>query len=133
MALGQLIAEIRRDWPAYRGLSKVSSREHVYDLVVGALPAELGALVPPGPAYELEGSTGRGNITSAPWVATYDQDHQKCHERLLRRLPFCGGSEAPLLISCIRNNSVRKLLRKRFPTAREASIGCGAVENARQT
>jgi hypothetical protein len=72
MPINNLVVEICRTWPSYRRLKKVSKENPVCRLVVDFLPAELQSRLP-GPEYELEGSTGRGNITPAPWIATYDK------------------------------------------------------------
>lgn len=70
--LRELITSIRQDWASYRLLKKVSKIADGFNLVVRRFPAELEKLLPVKSAYLLEGSTGRGIITSAPWIATFD-------------------------------------------------------------
>lgn len=41
--------------------------------MVRDFPSELKPHVLSGPAYEIQGSTGRGMITASPWIATYDR------------------------------------------------------------
>ena len=72
MALRQLIAEVREGWPSYRNLKIVSKHQAEYKRVVDGFRDELKPLLPPSSSYKIQGSTGQGNITSAPWVATFD-------------------------------------------------------------
>src|SRR5215469_12352784 len=72
MSLSTLIAELRHGWKGYRDLKKTSKAEAIFQLVVESFPEELRTHLIPSPRYTVEGSTGRGNITAAPWVATYD-------------------------------------------------------------
>lgn len=72
MELRKLIADIRDGWLEYRRLKVVSGGHPEYKLIVEDFPRELGQLLPEASACELQGSTGRGNITAAPWIATFD-------------------------------------------------------------
>jgi MrcB-like, N-terminal domain len=77
MTIGGLISEVRNNWPAYRQLKKVSKDQLEYKLVVVQFPSELRSLLVKGPDYDLQGSTGRGIITAAPWIATLDKSITK--------------------------------------------------------
>jgi len=72
MALRKLIADIRQGWVEYRAHKVTSGNHPEYKLVVRDFPHELKELLPATATYALEGSTGRGNITAAPWIATFD-------------------------------------------------------------
>jgi hypothetical protein len=77
MTLRDLIQEIRTGWPAYRALSQTSSAEQIFQLVETALPDELRTALQKGAAYKVEGSTGSGNITAAPWIGARDPQVSK--------------------------------------------------------
>jgi hypothetical protein len=72
MALRKIIADVREGWPSYRSLKIVSKHQAEYIRVVNDFPNELKPLLPPSSSYKIQGSTGQGNITSAPWIATFD-------------------------------------------------------------
>ncbi|MCK1286584.1 DUF3578 domain-containing protein [Bradyrhizobium sp. 44] len=73
MSLNKVINGVRAGWADYRALGTVSKAHPEYTLVVRDFRQELERHTPAGPSYRIEGSTGRGNITSAPWVATFDR------------------------------------------------------------
>lgn len=77
MALSDLIQQIRIGWPAYRALSQTSSTEPIFQSVETTLPDELRTALKKGSAYKVEGSTGSGNITAAPWIGTRDPQVSK--------------------------------------------------------
>jgi MrcB-like, N-terminal domain len=72
MPLRNLIADIREGWPEYRRRKVVSKDQLEYKLIVEDFPREIKQLLPTDSPYELQGSTGLGNITAAPWIATFD-------------------------------------------------------------
>src|SRR5262245_60438413 len=72
MALRDLLMDIAEGWPSYRGLHTTRKDHPEYELVVRSPPRELEPLLPSGASFKVEGSTGRGNITAAPWIATFD-------------------------------------------------------------
>lgn len=61
------------EWPAYHALKTVESSHSAHKLVSEKFPTELEKVLPVDPKLIFEGSTGRGNITSSPWVATFDR------------------------------------------------------------
>jgi len=74
MAGRDILQAIAAAWPAYRALKTVSSGEPLYQLVIRDLPDTLNTWLPEQRRNGLiqQGSTGAGNITSAPWIATFD-------------------------------------------------------------
>ena len=72
MGLRDLIESVREGWPSYRALKIVSKLHLEYARVVVEFPNQLQSFLPADSACELQGSTGQGNITSAPWVAVFD-------------------------------------------------------------
>lgn len=72
MTLRELILEIAKEWPNYRRARVVDGGHRAYDLVVNQYPEELRRLVGNPPGLMFMGSTGRGNVTAAPWIATFD-------------------------------------------------------------
>ena len=73
MALRDLLRDVAEGWPSYRRLQTTRKDHPEYELVVRTVPRELKPLLPSGPSFKVEGSTGRGNITAAPWIATFDR------------------------------------------------------------
>ncbi|PPQ14916.1 hypothetical protein CV770_34395 [Bradyrhizobium sp. AC87j1] len=73
MSLNEIINEVRAGWPAYRETGKVSKTHVEYTRVVRNFPQELERHADLGRSYLIEGSTGKGYITAAPWVATFDR------------------------------------------------------------
>ncbi len=72
MPIRPLLEDIAQRWPAYLAKKRVSSAEDVFTKVTKTLPAELKELLH-AQDLEVEGSTGLGNITAAPWVAIFDR------------------------------------------------------------
>lgn len=72
MSIRELLLEIRAGWPAYRAIGTTAKENIEYQRVVTQLPELLRPLCPPDSHLRVQGSTGRGNITSAPWIATFD-------------------------------------------------------------
>jgi hypothetical protein len=73
MPIGDLIEQIAAVWPAYHQKETVDKTDPVYDFVTTQLPAALQPHVQAFSSIDLEGSTGRGNITAAPWIALFDR------------------------------------------------------------
>ena len=73
MMLRDLIRATAEHWPEYKAASTVAKTDPLYQLIVREFPNSLGALAPKSPAYHHEGSTGRGNVSAAPWVASFDR------------------------------------------------------------
>jgi hypothetical protein len=65
-----LILKIRDEWPAYRSKRVTNNKASLYQNVVHEFPKLLASLTPQKDLYKFMGSTGHGNITSAPWVAS---------------------------------------------------------------
>lgn len=72
MPIRDLIAQIADGWSAYHRKLRVDSKDRVYDVVVVQLPLELKRHVSTFDRIIVEGSTGAGNITVAPWIALFD-------------------------------------------------------------
>jgi MrcB-like, N-terminal domain len=72
MSLQELITDVRAGWSSYRSLKIVSKYQDEFKLVVEEFPRELERFLPTNLPYEVQGSTGQGNITAAPWIATFD-------------------------------------------------------------
>lgn len=70
MAIRNLVHDIAVEWPKYKALRKVDKAARAYDLVVNKFPRELKNIAQNTDYLKFHGSTGQGNITSAPWVAT---------------------------------------------------------------
>ena len=73
MGLNAIIRDVRAGWGAYRALGTVSKAHPAYELVVRDFPRELEPHIRGGTSYRIEGSYWQRNITSAPWVATFDR------------------------------------------------------------
>ena len=72
MALRDLIVSIAEAWPAYRETRKVDEGHPSHRLVTKDFPRELVRLAPKRHPFIHYGSCGLGNISAAPWVATFD-------------------------------------------------------------
>ncbi len=77
--LGALFSEVVESWPSYRDNrasgkpAKVDSNHRAYQLVLKDIPHALTELLgDAAPRFKVEGSTGAGNVTAAPWVASFD-------------------------------------------------------------
>jgi len=73
MEIGFLIREIAQDWPAYRSKGIVNKSDPVYKNVVEDFPGALRPIIEEYTNIEVQGSTGVGNITAAPWIALFDR------------------------------------------------------------
>jgi hypothetical protein len=73
MAIRDLIGQIATLWPAYHQKGRVDSRDLVYELVTTQFPEALLPHVAAFNSIRVEGSTGAGNITAAPWIALFDR------------------------------------------------------------
>jgi 5-methylcytosine-specific restriction enzyme MrcB-like protein len=72
MQIGDLIQQIAALWQPYRQKITVDKGDPVYKLVVKEFPDALLPYVATPANTSLEGSTGAGNITAAPWIALFD-------------------------------------------------------------
>lgn len=72
MTIRNIISEIVAEWPKYKESRKVDKNARAYDLVVNAFPSSLQSIAQNTDYLKFHGSTGQGNITAAPWVATFD-------------------------------------------------------------
>lgn len=73
MPIRNLIQEISAGWPEYHNKGRVDKNDPEFDLVVNQFSQVLDHYLA---AYEnrlIQGSTGAGNITAAPWIAVFDQ------------------------------------------------------------
>ena len=73
MAIRDLIEQISALWPAYHQKGQVDSHDPVYELVTTQFPNALLPHVADLNSIVVEGSTGAGNITAAPWIALFDR------------------------------------------------------------
>ena len=73
MSIRNLIGEIAQEWPEYKALVKVEQAGRAYDLVVNKFPEQLESIAENTDYLIFCGSTGRGRITAAPWIATFDK------------------------------------------------------------
>ena len=73
MNIRNLISELALEWPEYKALVKVEQAGRAYDLVVNKFPEQLESIAENTDYLIFRGSTGQGNITAAPWIATFDK------------------------------------------------------------
>ena len=73
MAIGELIEQIAAGWPAYHEKVRVDKSDPVYELVTNQFPRELQLYATAYDTLTVQGSTGAGNITAAPWIALFDR------------------------------------------------------------
>jgi len=73
MAVGDLFKEIAAGWPSYLQTTVVNKKDPTYSLVTVDLPKELRSTTANFEFIHVEGSTGAGNITAAPWIALFDR------------------------------------------------------------
>ncbi len=71
MKLRELIARVAEDWPEYRKLGTIDGAHSTNLLVVKEFSQELKRLSPQNRPFLHTGSSGKGNIAVAPWVATF--------------------------------------------------------------
>jgi hypothetical protein len=72
MAIRDLLAQIASGWSDYRSKNQVDREDPVYQLVVEQLPEALRPHLKSFDTIVVQGSTGAGNITAAPWIALFD-------------------------------------------------------------
>ncbi len=72
MSLCQHLYEIARSWPAYRLERRIDSSSSIHKLVSNSVPNELTNILQRPGELIIEGSCGRGNISAAPWITTFD-------------------------------------------------------------
>ena len=70
--LPEVVEQIAQGWPEYKSLQNVDSSNLTHQLVADTLPAILEGKLSDTSHIKVHGSTGLGNITAAPWVATFD-------------------------------------------------------------
>ncbi|MBO6701103.1 MAG: DUF3578 domain-containing protein [Pseudomonadales bacterium] len=68
----EALEEIAGGWSTYKDLQTVDSSKPIHELVVETLPNILLSKLKDSSYIKVQGSTGLGNITAAPWVATFD-------------------------------------------------------------
>lgn len=73
MAIRELIEKIAAGWPAYLAKVRVQRNDPVYTMVTRQFPQTLQTYVEDFENIVVEGSTGAGNITAAPWIALFDR------------------------------------------------------------
>lgn len=73
MALRDLIEQIAADWPTYHQKETVESDDPVFEMITVQFPHALQPYVAAEDTIVVEGSSGRGNITAAPWIALFDR------------------------------------------------------------
>ena len=69
MAIRDQILQIAEGWPAYHQKGRVDKNDRVNMLVTHLVPDTLRPHVAMHESIAVEGSTGAGNITAAPWTA----------------------------------------------------------------
>jgi hypothetical protein len=72
MPIRDLLLEIAAQWPFYAPKKTTDSKSPAYVLVTQTLPGTLKGLLGPSSSLKVEGSTGAGNITAAPWTGVFD-------------------------------------------------------------
>jgi len=72
MSLSSHLTSIAHQYEEYRANKIVDSTAEVYKIVTEHLPEELQSIAGKRRPYKPEGSTGRGNVTPAPWIALFD-------------------------------------------------------------
>lgn len=72
MTISELLADIALKYAEYKTKVEVDSTASVYGLVTKKLPEKLHNIVGDKRPYKIEGSTGRGIITPAPWISIFD-------------------------------------------------------------
>ena len=73
MRIRDLIEKVAVQWPPYRQKGRVDSSDPVYELVTAQFPEALQSHVAAFKSILVEGSTGAGNITAAPWIGLFDR------------------------------------------------------------
>jgi hypothetical protein len=73
MTLGNLLRTAAAGYPQYRSGAVTNRKHEVYRLVTGDIPDHLHGWITLPRGYKVEGSTGRGNVTPAPWIAILDR------------------------------------------------------------
>ena len=73
MTIRDLIEQIAAAWPAYHQKGRVDKNDPAYALVVKQFPEAIRPHIAGYDNIILEGSTGAGNITAAPWIALFDR------------------------------------------------------------
>ncbi len=72
--LRDLIQQIASKYPAYRSHGIIAKADfEVHAAVEQDLPNALRDLLPEQSHYKIQGSCGAGNVTAAPWIATFDR------------------------------------------------------------
>ena len=74
MDLLELFKKISELYPSYRKQRTTNSADPAYQLVVKSAPELLIELSGRQELLKFEGSTGRGYITPAPWIAAFHSD-----------------------------------------------------------
>jgi hypothetical protein len=72
MGLRELIERVATEWPPYRALGANKKTHPTYQLVEEEFGATLREIAPSDKALIHKGSVGMGNISVAPWIATFD-------------------------------------------------------------
>lgn len=73
MLIRDLITQIAASWPSYREKVRVDRNDPVFALVEKEFPEALQPYISQNETLIPEGSTGAGNITSAPRIAVFDR------------------------------------------------------------
>src|SRR3984893_2706485 len=73
MTVVSLIEQIAAGWNAYHQKVRVDKRDPIHTLVVRNFPQALEPYVSAFDNIIVQGSTGAGNITAAPWIALLDR------------------------------------------------------------
>lgn len=72
MSIRALLLDITAQWPSYAANKTTDRTAPAFVLVTQTLPAQLKALLGDTSNLKVEGSTGAGNVTAAPWTGVFD-------------------------------------------------------------
>lgn len=70
----ELIEDLVQGWAAYREQKNVDSQDRIFEIVTSDIPSVLRTWTPSSERYEFEGSTGKGNISAAPFFLARNPD-----------------------------------------------------------
>jgi hypothetical protein len=73
VALRDLLTRVPDEFPEYHAATRVDSDAPVYQLIVHEIPDAVAGLIGDRRPYKVQGSTGAGNVTPAPWIAVFDR------------------------------------------------------------
>lgn len=72
MSISRFLLQIAKSWPDYASGKTIDSTNYADRLVSVDFPCELRRLTSEIATLQIDGSSGQGNVSNAPWVATFD-------------------------------------------------------------